>query len=135
MGQGCSILRAVIPANCLRMRNPSTSIHDRCGVHLPRAAALVLDALDRLLIKKISTPPARHKTNCRALFLINFNSELFHPEPHGGQGNDMKCVRRACGLAATLISIFVLSTASAQTTAFDGVYAGVSITGVGVSRC
>jgi hypothetical protein len=47
----------------------------------------------------------------------------------------MKCARRACGVAATLISIFVLSGASAQTTAFDGVYAGVSITGVGVSRC
>lgn len=47
----------------------------------------------------------------------------------------MKCVRGACGLAATLISIFVLSAASAQTTAFDGIYAGVSITGFGGSRC
>jgi hypothetical protein len=34
-------LRALIAADCPRMRNPATSIHDRCGVHffseLPRS--------------------------------------------------------------------------------------------------
>lgn len=35
-------LQAVIAADCPRMRNPSTAIYERCGVHLPRAAALVL---------------------------------------------------------------------------------------------
>jgi hypothetical protein len=34
-GSGVLDLCAIIAADCPKMRNPSTSIHDRCGVHFP----------------------------------------------------------------------------------------------------
>ena len=36
-------LRGIVAADCPGMRTPPASIYDRCGVHLPRAAALVSD--------------------------------------------------------------------------------------------
>ena len=43
-GSGVLDLRAIIAADCPRMRNPSTSIYDRCGVHFPEL--LVLDKVN-----------------------------------------------------------------------------------------
>ena len=34
-GSGVLDLCAIIAADCPQMRNPSASIHDRCGVHFP----------------------------------------------------------------------------------------------------
>jgi len=33
--------RAVIAADCPRMRNPAASIHDRCGAHFPNCRAVL----------------------------------------------------------------------------------------------
>jgi hypothetical protein len=34
-GSGVRDLRAIIAADCPRMRNPSTPIYERCGAHFP----------------------------------------------------------------------------------------------------
>ena len=37
-GAGVLDLRGIIAPDCPRMRNPATSIHERCGVYFPELA-------------------------------------------------------------------------------------------------